>query len=194
MSQAALDSVEPVVSGAPLARSSMLSKIIIVLMLIAVVAAECILAQLFLPSASEVAAVAGAGASAASHGAETTVGPLVALDEEGAVDGANQTEVDLGEFSVTAYQPVSNTTLRIDFHLYGTVGSGDEKEFLRLIEENKHRFREQVLVIVRSAEVTDLTDAGLGLVKRKILDKTNRIIGRPLLKAVIFSDFSFIEQ
>jgi flagellar FliL protein len=62
------------------------------------------------------------------------------------------------------------------------------------MEENKHRFREQVLVTVRGAELTDLTDAGLGLMKRRILDKTNRILGKPLLRSVIFSDFAFIEQ
>jgi len=42
--------------------------------------------------------------------------------------------------------------------------------------------------------VTDLTDAGLGLLKRKILEKSNRILGRPLLQTIIFSEFSFVEQ
>jgi flagellar FliL protein len=51
-----------------------------------------------------------------------------------------------------------------------------------------------VIVIVRSAEITDLTDAGLGLIKRKIMEKTNRMIGKSMLHSVIFSDFSFIEQ
>jgi flagellar FliL protein len=102
--------------------------------------------------------------------------------------------VVLGEFSVTAYQPATNTTLRIEFNLYGTVGVKEQKEFMTLLEENQHRFREQVIVIVRSAEITDLTDAGLGLIKRKIMEKTNRMIGKPYLQSVIFSDFSFIEQ
>jgi flagellar FliL protein len=62
------------------------------------------------------------------------------------------------------------------------------------LEENQHRFREQVIVTVRSSEITDLTDAGLGLVKRKIMDKTNRMLGKQLLQTIIFSDFSFIEQ
>jgi hypothetical protein len=49
-------------------------------------------------------------------------------------------------------------------------------------------------VIVRGAEITDLTDAGLGLMKRKILDRANRTLGKPLLQTVVVSDFSFIEQ
>lgn len=112
-------------------------------------------------------------------------------DEE---DEDSQIEVDLGQFSVTAFQPATNTTLRIDFHLYGTVGTNDEKDFSTKLEENQHRFRDQVIVTLRSSELSDLTDAGLGLVKRKIMDKTNRMFGKPLLRSVIFSDFSFIEQ
>jgi flagellar FliL protein len=102
--------------------------------------------------------------------------------------------VDLEEFSVSAYQPISNTSLRIDFHLFGIVAIEDEADFLQQFEENRHRFREQVLVIARSAELTDLTDAGLGLIKRRILEKSNEALGRPLLRAVVFSDFSFVEQ
>ena len=62
------------------------------------------------------------------------------------------------------------------------------------MEENLHRFRDQVIVILRSSDLEDLTDAGLGLIKRKILEKTNPLLGKPYLQAVIFSDFSFIEQ
>ncbi len=109
-------------------------------------------------------------------------------------DLGDQVEVDLGEFSVTAFQPISNTTLRIDFHLFGTVGKEDEEEFLTLMDYNRHRFREQVIVTVRSADITDLTDAGLGLIKRKVLEKTNKTLGKPLLRVVIFSEFSFLEQ
>ncbi len=103
-------------------------------------------------------------------------------------------EVDLGEFSVTVYQPVSNSTLRIDFHLFGTVPGEQGKEFTKLFDETKHRFRDQVLMIVRSAEMTDLTDAGLGLIKRRIQDRGNKLLGKPLLQSVIISDFAFIEH
>ena len=49
-------------------------------------------------------------------------------------------------------------------------------------------------MIVRSAEITDLTDAGLGLIKRRILETTNKALGKPLLQGVMFSEFSFVEQ
>jgi flagellar basal body-associated protein FliL len=47
---------------------------------------------------------------------------------------------------------------------------------------------------VRGSEIEDLTDAGLGLIKRRILERTNKALGKPLIKNVIFSEFSFVEQ
>lgn len=107
---------------------------------------------------------------------------------------SDQEEVDLGEFTVTGYQPVSNATLFISFHLYGTIRHKDSDEFASRLDDSKHRIRDNVIVIIRSAEITDLTDAGLGLIKRRILETTNKTLGKPLLQGVVFSEFSFIEQ
>ena len=152
---------------------------------------ECLAAYFYLPSAKQTAAMAGATLPELPDAkARKSADAKPSADNE----PAEQAEVDLGEFCVTAFQATSNTTLRIDFHLFGTVKAENQKEFLHLMEENKHRFREQVLVTVRSADITDLTDAGLGLMKRKILDRANRTLGKPLLQAVVVSDFSFVEQ
>jgi flagellar FliL protein len=62
------------------------------------------------------------------------------------------------------------------------------------LEDNKHRLREQVLVTIRSADIGDLTDASLGLIKRLILERARKTLGKPLLREVIISDYSFIEQ
>ena len=117
------------------------------------------------------------------------------LEEPGELDeNTTLVEVDLGEFALTSFQPTSNTTLRIDFHLYGAVKQDQFEEFQVEFEEKKHRFRDQVLAIFRKSEITDLTDAGLGLIKRKILAKTKALFGRDRLHEIIFSDFSFMEQ
>jgi flagellar FliL protein len=47
---------------------------------------------------------------------------------------------------------------------------------------------------MHSAESADLTDAGLGLIKRQLLEKTNRALGEPMLKEVLFSKFNFVER
>jgi flagellar FliL protein len=172
-------------------KPALLGKIKVALFVVIVIALECVVAYLYLPSAAETAALAGA-----TLGAKPKTDTPAEQDpqKEQEAEKADQVEVDLGQFSVTAFQPASNSTLRIDFRLYGTVSPKEEKEFLRLKEENLHRFRDQVIVTVRSADIADLTDAALGVVKRKILEKTNRMFGKPLLKTVVFSDFASIEQ
>jgi flagellar basal body-associated protein FliL len=84
--------------------------------------------------------------------------------------------------------------LRIDFHLFGTIDPDDATDFDQAWEDNTHRIRDQVIMTVRGCELSELTDAGLGLIKRKILEKTNRTFGKPLLQTIMFSEFSFIEQ
>lgn len=166
-----------------------------------VVMVECLSAYLFLPSAAQTAEMAAATPSAPKEAAseehgEKTEGKAEKNGKHGKTEkaGPDHIEVDLGEYSVTAAHPTANTTLQITFHLYGTIAALDEEEFNELRKECEHRFREQVLVSIRSAKISDLTDAGLGLLKRTILEKTNRVLGKPILQAVIFSDFVFIEQ
>lgn len=176
-------------SPAPRSGRSLMARLAVLLLVVVVVVVECVVAWLCLPSSSETAAMAGVvpkSASAAKKGEEA------AKADEGEANPYG--EVDLGEFSVTVYQPAASTTLRIDFKLFGSVPTENVKDFQRLFDESKHRFREQVLMTVRSAEMADLTDAHLGIVKRTILEKAKRIIGKPYLREVIVSDYSFIEQ
>ena len=47
---------------------------------------------------------------------------------------------------------------------------------------------------LHAAQAKDLSDAGLGLIKRQILEKTNRALGHPMLREVLFSKFNFVER
>ncbi len=169
--------------------SSILSRLYVVLFLAGVVLVECAIAYLYLPTRSETAAMAGV---APETGPEADWPAWPGVQPDGNLE--DQMEVDLGQFSVTAFQPISGTALRIDFHLYGTIDADDEREFEETWQESTHRVRDQVIVTIRSAEPGELTDPGLGLIKRRILEKTNRTFGEPLLNTVVFSDFSFVEQ
>ena len=123
--------------------------------------------------------------------------PEAEAELEGSAPEANEdplVEFPLGDFTISAFQPVSNTTLRIDFRLFGLAKKDDEEELTSMHAGLEHRFREQVIVTIRSAEITDLSDPGLGLIKRKILEKTNRAFGKSLLQEIIINDFSFVEQ
>ena len=152
-------------------------------------------ASMLLPSASETAEIAEklAAADAAQE-----------VEEGGQASGDGSTadllalrdmrEVSLGSYHVLNYNPETGSSLNVDFELYGTVLADEEGDFFQLYEANQIRIREQILVTIRSTAVTDLTEAGLGLIKRKILEKTNRALGKPLLHEAVFSKFSFIER
>lgn len=153
-----------------------------------VIIAESVVAYLVFPSAQDTAARA-----------EARLGDAVAAEDEmdselAKTNNKPLVEVPLGDFTVSAYQPASNTTLRIDFRLYGLALEDDEPDLIAELERSQHRFREQVIVTVRSSETTDLSDPSLGLIKRKLLEKTNRWFAKTLLQEIIIDDFSFVEQ
>lgn len=177
-----------------------------------IVLLQCVLAWLYLPGSSAKDAKRDAAARSEEKAKDD--------DKDATVNDASgeNREVDLGKFSLTAFDPNANTTLLIDFHLYGTVavdasdkgardgGEGghaksgregiedDNTTFGKLFKKNQHRFRDQVIVIIRNATMADLADPSLGLIKRQILAKTNSLLGEPLLKEVVFSDFAVVQQ
>ncbi len=160
-----------------------------------IVLLEVACASMLLPSASETAEIAEklAAADAAQD---------VEKDGLASGDGSeadllalrDMREVSLGSYHVLTYNPETGSSLNVDFELYGTVLAEEEGDFFQLYEANQIRIREQIIVTIRGTAVTDLTEAGLGLIKRKILEKTNRALGKPLLHEAIFSKFSFIER
>jgi flagellar FliL protein len=182
----------------------MSGKIKIAVIILAVVVIEWLVAYFYLPGSSPAPHATDAegaqteaaheDAPAAEHGGHAAHGGGHAKTGKETVHSGDQQEVDLGEFTVTAYQPISNSTLFISFHLYGSVLYKHADDFNRRMGDNKFRIRDNVIVIIRSAEIADLTDAGLGLIKRRILETTNKALGKPILQAVMFSDFSFVEQ
>ena len=109
-------------------------------------------------------------------------------------DSAKVVEQDFGEYSVTAPQPSTNSSLRIDFKLAGTVESEKKKEIEELFEKHKFRFADNVEFVVRNAEISDLNDPGLGLIKRRILEKSNRLFGETLVKEILITGFSMVDQ
>jgi len=197
-------------ADAPVAKRK--SKVKIAAIVGAIVLLQCVLAYLYLP---------GGGDSAAKSEAKKETAASHATDQDPGEGNGDTREVDLGKFSLTAFDPNSNTTLLIDFHLYGTVsvdhgekvekgakeeakggkggkagegGEEDSSTFGRLFKKNKNRFRDQVIVIIRNAQMADLADPGLGLIKRQVLAKTNSLLGEPLLKEVLFSEFAVVQQ
>jgi flagellar FliL protein len=164
-----------------------MSKTIIVAVLVGVVIlTECLFAWLLIPSTSDVEAWAeGKTAQTDDHGPEPKTGHS---------PHHLQAEVDLGKFNVVVHQPASQITLRVNFHLIGTVEEEHHEEFETLLGKHQHRLRDNVIFEIRNCQVEDLTDPGLALLKRRILAKSNDLLGKPMLRSIVFSDFAFIEQ
>ena len=161
-----------------------------------IVIVEIVVASMLTPSAQETERLA-TELAAAAHGDATShdeEGEHHEGDEHGHAHAHDLREVELGTYNVTRFNPATNTTLAIDFELFGTVLAEDATDFEHHFENSKARIREQVTMTLHGAQSADLTDSGLGLIKRQILEKTNRALGEPMLKEVLFSKFNFVER
>lgn len=149
---------------------------------------------MLLPSSAETAKIAEQ-LVAAEKSADTEEGSSAAPSNKSAqLATYNMREVSLGTFHVVTYDADTGSSLNVDFDLFGTVLASEEGEFLQLFTDNERRMREQILVTIRGADISDLSDPDLDLIKRMILEKTNRTLGKPLIHEAIFSKFSFIER
>lgn len=186
-------SEQPIQSVAPpiAKKSNRMALVRVVAFVAVVVIVEIVAAAMLVPSAAETERLAHELA-AASHG---TTAAAPHSDHEDTVDASHDVrEVKLGTYNITRFNPANNMTRAIDFELFGTVLAEDLPQFDRLLENSRARVREQVIMTLHGAESTDLTDAGLGLLKRRILEKTNRALGQPVIREVLFSKFNFVER
>src|SRR5215831_1018790 len=95
----------------------MVKTIIVAVLVTAVIAAECLLAYIIIPSRTDLEKwSAEKAAKEAEHGHSA---------QEHKHDGKPESEVDLGKYNIVIHHPGSNVTIRVNFHLIGTV-PGDE--------------------------------------------------------------------
>lgn len=182
---------EPVAAPKPKAWKTLLKVLGVVS---AIIAVEMVAAAILLPSAHDTELTARKLKSAREGVFEDKSAAETGAEGGSPVALKATREVDLGRFNVTRFNPQSNTTLIVDFELYGVVLATEESSFATQFEANKVRVREQVIMTLSAAEMNDLTDAELGLLKRRILEKTNRALGKPMLQEVLFSKFNFVER
>ena len=184
--------IESPEAPAPKNRSGLMSLIKAVAFVSVIVIVEIVAASMLVPSAEQTERL-GHDLVAAAQGSVTHAEEA---DESSDHHEASHDvrEVKLGTYNITRFNPASSTTRAIDFELFGTVLAEDLTEFEHLFENSRARIREQVIMTLHGAESSDLTDAGLGLLKRRILEKTNRALGQPMIREVLFSKFNFVER
>lgn len=193
--------------GAPAKRGPGIMTLVKALAFVSVIVLiEVAAATAFLPSAEEtretgkrlVAAAQGAAAEAdeADEAAEADRPDDHAAASDGHAEGAHQptVELSLGPYHVIAFNPSTGASMSIDFELFGVVLAADEPEFTERFGLHGKRLNEQVTIAIRGMESADFTDPGLGLIKRVVLEKVNRALGKPLVREAVFSEFAFIER
>src|SRR5262245_42397375 len=107
----------------------MIKTIIVAVLVAAVILTECLFAYVLIPSRGELekwAAEKAAKEAASGHSAH---------DHHS--EGKPETEVELGKYNVIIHHPASNITLRVNFHLVGTVLADEHHEFEELLSKNQ---------------------------------------------------------
>ncbi len=103
-------------------------------------------------------------------------------------------EVELGDFDISIFNTVSKSTLNVNCSIMATVLVSDQSEFATLLANNQNRLREKIMVEFRQADQDHLTDPGLDLLKRRILAKSNQLLGKPIITSVVFPKFTYYQQ
>ncbi|MEQ8208580.1 MAG: hypothetical protein RH917_02010 [Lacipirellulaceae bacterium] len=183
------------VEDAPKPKSGMITLVKALAFVSVVVLLEIAAASILIPDAEATQAIAEELAEAKQEDLEAVE------DDEGETEVDDETsplgdmvEVHLGAHHIRHTSAETGSSLNVNFDLWGTVLADEASEFDELYTTNQQRIAEQVTITVRGMEVTDFADPSLDLIKRKILEKTNRALGKPLLHDALIVDFSFVER
>ena len=170
-------------------QKSMMGKLIVGAIVGAIVLTETVAVWMMLPDPKSIAD--DVRAEIRAKAAENGVGEEDILDLE---DVGPLVEVELGDFNVSIHQPASNTSLYVNCKIMGCVKEDDQGAFESVLASTQNRLRERILVELRSADPADIAEPGLGLIKRRILEKSNRLFEKPYLRSIVISEYNYFSQ
>ena len=177
---------EPVLVSPP-NKSGKTVVLLILITVTAVVLAEVLVGFMLLPSPKKVQADVEKAVEKTTQKAGEVPYKTAVVN---AIQSEKQVEMTLGEpFNITEGD-VANIPFRLSVSFSVLVNKSDEDEFKKRYEANKSRIRNAVLVILRSSKQAEITDPTLGLIRNKIMVKTNEILGAPLVKEVLYTDIA----
>ena len=114
--------------------------------------------------------------------------------ESGAIDERGRTPV---EFDLESYR-FRNThrsiggIINTSFSLVGITTRQHALELETMVERRKQRIKDAVVSSIRSASLDELEDPELVMVQKRLLLVVNRVLGEPLLKEVLVTDFQCV--
>ena len=103
-------------------------------------------------------------------------------------------EKELGEYDVTIHDSKSGTTYAVDCTVVCTINEDDKSDFEKLYEVNQYRVREQIMIQFREANIEDLAEKQLGLIKKRISKNINELFDGKMLREVHLPEFNYYQQ
>lgn len=95
----------------------------------------------------------------------------------------------LGEFRIRAYYPVEARRSTVIFTLHAIVASENSSQFNELLENRRHKARDQVIVATRLTPLADFDDPQLTSFRRRILLRLRRMLPELTIDDLYVSDF-----
>jgi hypothetical protein len=127
-------------------------------------------------------------AYAESAGGEGHGAPAAAEEEVVESDGPIR-GVSLGDFRIQAYHAIEAKRSTLSFTLYAVVSSDNAPAFKHLIENRRHKVRDQVITIARLSSLADFDQPQLTDFRRRILLRLRRIMPELQIDDLYISDF-----
>ena len=114
---------------------------------------------------------------------------------DAAAGDSESTEVTLETFMTTNNKASPGSIIHMTFRLVCIVATAQRTAFEHAAnEEHRHRVRETVLKVARSASMEDLSDPDLSSIKRLFREEINKVLRKSYVTEVVISDFKTIEQ
>ena len=98
---------------------------------------------------------------------------------------------DLGRFELREIRPIRNETTKIIFEASFAMSPEMTEQDLEKLNHWKHRFRDQVIVAVRTAQTKDFQEPQLHRLRRIILFRIGRMMRESVVEDILFSEFTF---
>jgi flagellar basal body-associated protein FliL len=102
-----------------------------------------------------------------------------------------QLSYDLGSFRLSEVRPTRNETTKVNFRVYFVMSPDISPQDLEKLAHWKHRFRDQVIVAVRTAQTKDFHEPQLKRIRRIILFRVRRMMRESVVEDILFTEFTF---
>lgn len=101
---------------------------------------------------------------------------------------ANSREIDLGEFETVVVN--RDVAFTIKTHLYAI---SDNKDISTVLDKNKARVRNSILLTLRSATWDNYADPKLAVISKAVQAKLNEILGKGMFTEVIYTELRILQ-